>query len=166
MDSSRAFRDALAQFATGVAVITAEGPDGIAVGMTMNSFNSVSMDPPLVLFSVDRRARSLPALIAAKGFGINILSREQEQLSNRFARALTDKWEGVPFETGHGNAPLLKGVLAQFECAPYARYPGGDHEIFVVRVLRHAVAEAAEPLLFFQGRYRDIGIQQADLAHR
>lgn len=87
----RAFRQSLGEFATGVAFITAQGSGEDLIGMTMSSFNSVSIDPPLVLFSVDRRANSLPAMLEAKGFAVNVLAREQEQISNRFARALSDK---------------------------------------------------------------------------
>lgn len=153
----RAFRHALGEFATGVAVITAEGPDGGLIGMTMSSFNSVSVDPPLVLFSVDRRANSLSAMLGAKGFAVNILAREQEDISNKFARALSDKWDQVKRSVGHAQAPLLTGALAHFECEPWANYDGGDHVIFVVRVLRHAVrAGNPAPLIFFRGRYRDI----------
>ncbi|WP_336809969.1 flavin reductase family protein [Bosea sp. MMO-172] len=153
----RAFRQSLGEFATGVAVITAQGSGEDLIGMTMSSFNSVSIDPPLVLFSVDRRANSLPAMLEAKGFAVNVLAREQEQISNRFARALSDKWAEVKRTVGHAQAPLITGALAHFECEPYANYDGGDHVIFVVRVLRHAVrAGNPAPLVFFRGRYRDL----------
>ena len=153
----RAFRQSLGEFATGVAVITAQGSGEELIGMTMSSFNSVSIDPPLVLFSVDRRANSLPAMLEAKGFAVNVLAREQEQISNRFARALSDKWTEVKRTVGHAQAPLITGALAHFECEPYANYDGGDHVIFVVRVLRHAVrAGNPAPLVFFRGRYRDL----------
>ena len=153
----RAFRRALGEFATGVAVVTARGRGEELIGMTMSSFNSVSLDPPLVLFSIDRKARSLPAMLEAKGFAVNILARDQEQISNQFARALSDKWDQVKTSVGHAEAPLISGAMAHFECAPYAIYEGGDHVIFVVRVIRHASrAEAAAPLIFFRGRYRDL----------
>lgn len=151
------FRQALGAFATGVAVITARGPDGAPIGMTMSSFNSVSIDPPLVLFSVDRRAYSLPAMEQARGFAVNILARDQEAISNRFARALGDKWSDIDRTPGHAEAPLIAGALAHFECEPYARHDGGDHVIFLVRVLRHAVhAGRPAPLIFFRGRYCDL----------
>jgi len=151
------FRKSLGEFATGVAVITAQGTGDELIGMTMSSFNSVSIDPPLVLFSVDRRAHSLHAMQAAKGFAVNVLAREQEAISNKFARALSDKWAEVKRSVGHAQAPLITGALAHFECEPYANHDGGDHVIFVVRVLRHAVrAGNAAPLIFFRGRYRDI----------
>lgn len=154
---SKAFRQALSEFATGVAVITAESSGGEPIGMTMSSFNSVSIDPPLVLFSVDRSANSLPAMSTAKGFAVNILGREQEDISNRFARALSDKWSRIKCTLGHAQAPLITGSLASFECEPYAQYDGGDHMIFVVRVIRYTVrAGNPAPLVFFRGRYRDL----------
>ena len=152
----REFRSALSQFATGVAVITARGEAGAPIGMTMSSFNSVSLDPPLVLFSVDRRALSLPAMQAAEGYAVNILSRGQEQLSNQFAKASTDKWADVAHSIGHAEAPLLAGALAHFECAPYAQYDGGDHVIFVGRVVRFSARDDDEPLLFFRGKYQSL----------
>lgn len=154
---AKAFRQSLGEFATGVAVITAQGAGEDLIGMTISSFNSVSVDPPLVLFSVDRRANSLPAMLEAKGFAVNVLAREQEHISNRFARALSNKWDDVKRKVGHAQAPLITGALAHFECEPYANYDGGDHVIFVVRVLRHAVRDGnAAPLIFFRGRYRDL----------
>lgn len=150
---ARAFRQALGQFATGVAIVTASTEAGDVVGMTMSSFNSVSLDPPLVLFSVARSALSLPAMQAAKGFGINILGQHQQDLSNRFARALEDKWHAVEHSRGVHDAPLIAGALAHFECVPYARHDGGDHEIFLARVVRFRVPEGGDPLIFFRGRY-------------
>lgn len=153
----RAFRQSLGEFATGVAVVTARGKGGELVGMTMSSFNSVSVDPPLVLFSVDRKALSLPAMQEAKGFAVNVLARQQENVSNQFARALANKWDQVKTSVGHAEAPLISGALAHFECEPYANYDGGDHVIFVVRVVRHTVhSDAPAPLIFFRGRYRDL----------
>ncbi|WP_322516612.1 flavin reductase family protein [Rhodopseudomonas palustris] len=155
----RSFRSALSQFATGVAVITARGEANALIGMTMSSFNSVSLDPPLILFSVDRRALSLAAMQAADGYAVNILSRGQEALSNQFAKASSDKWSNVSHSIGHAEAPLLAGALAHFECAPYAQYDGGDHVIFVGRVVRFGVREDEEPLVFFRGKYQCLGRQ-------
>ncbi len=153
----RAFRRALGEFSTGVAVVTARSRGGELIGMTMSSFNSVSLDPPLVLFSVDRKARSLPAMLEAGGFVVNILARDQEQISNQFARALSNKWDQVKTSVGHAEAPLISGALAHFECAPFGNHDGGDHVIFVVRVVRYALRdEPAAPLIFFRGRYRDL----------
>ncbi|WP_158671550.1 flavin reductase family protein [Bradyrhizobium guangdongense] len=153
----RAFRNALGEFATGVAVVTARGNAGELIGMTMSSFNSVSLDPPLVLFSVARKARSLPAMLEAEGFAVNILADDQEHISNQFARALANKWDQIKTSVGHAEAPLISGAMVHFECAPYANYDGGDHVIFVVRVVRHTTRpEVTKPLIFFRGRYRDL----------
>ncbi|SHI98324.1 NADH-FMN oxidoreductase RutF, flavin reductase (DIM6/NTAB) family [Roseomonas rosea] len=149
----RALRHALGQFATGVAIVTAPGAEA-PVGMTISSFNSVSLDPPLVLFSVARSAHSLPALLDAPGYAIHVLGREQEETSGRFARALAGKWQGIGHRPGLHDAPLLDGALAHFECAAHARHDGGDHVIFLARVLRFSLRDAGEPLIFFRGRYR------------
>ncbi len=153
---TRAFRHALSQFATGVAVITARGPSDEAIGLTMSSFNSVSLDPPLVLFSVDRRAMSLAAMLAAKGYAVNILSRGQETLANGFAKSLGDKWVDVKHSVGHAEAPLLHGALAHFECEPYAHHDGGDHVIFIGRVVRFTANSDDDPLVFFRGKYHGV----------
>lgn len=152
----REFRKALGQFATGVAVITASDRAGAAIGMTMSSFNSVSLDPPLILFSVDRGAMSLPAMLEAEGYAVNLLSRSQEHLSNQFAKALSDKWQAVAHSLGHAQAPLIHGALAHFECEPYAHYDGGDHVIFVGRVLRFSTQPEEQPLIFFRGKYNSL----------
>lgn len=154
----KAFRHALSHFATGVAVITARGADDEAVGMTMSSFNSVSLNPPLILFSVDRRAFSLPAMLAAKGYAVNILGRSQEMLAEGFATSLADKWADVDHSVGHAEAPLLHGALAHFECEPYAHHDGGDHVIFIGRVLRFTVLSEEPPLVFFRGRYHGVTV--------
>jgi flavin reductase (DIM6/NTAB) family NADH-FMN oxidoreductase RutF len=152
----RAFRTAAGRFPTGVTIVTCRSPDGEDIGMTMNSFSSVSLDPPLVLFSVDRRAYSMPAWEQAQAYGINVLAEGQNELSNRFAKPLEDKWQGVPVSRGIGDVPLLDGAIAQFECLPYARYDGGDHIIFVARVERFGLPSNADPLVFSQGRYNHL----------
>lgn len=155
----RAFRRALSQFPTGVAVVTACTDADTAIGMTMSSFNSVSLDPPLVLFSVARSARSLPAMLAAKGYAVNVLSREQEALSNQFAKSLGDKWNDVKHSLGYAQSPLIHDALAHFECEPYAHHDGGDHVIFIGRVVRFAAREDYEPLVFFRGNYHNISMK-------
>lgn len=157
-----ALRRVLGRFATGVAVVTAEGGEAGMVGMTMSSFNSVSLDPPLVLFSVARSALSLPVLRGAPGFGISILGRHQEHLSNRFARPMEDKWSGVEVRRGAHQVPLIEGALAHLECAPYACHEGGDHEVFIARVLRFSAAEGGDPLIFFGGRYHALASGEAE----
>lgn len=151
-----AFRNTLARFATGVAVVTAHNADGNPIGMTMTSFNSLSLDPPLILFSVGRRALSLKAMHAAEGYAVNVLSRQQEHLSNQFAKSRGDKWNNVEYEIGHARAPLLGGALAHFECDPYASHDGGDHVLFIGRVVRFQVSTDGHPLVFFGGKYHSL----------
>lgn len=150
------FRSALGQFPTGVAVITALDAESRPLGITMSSFNSVSINPPLVLFSLDRRALSLEPMRQASHYAVNVLSKEQIELSNKFARAMEDKWENVAFETRHTGAPLLTGALAHFECKPYAHYDGGDHVIFVGEVVSFTSSDHSAPLVFCRGRYAEI----------
>ena len=137
-------------------MVAARNTDGSPIGMTMTSFNSLSLDPPLILFSVDRRALSLSAMLAAKGYAVNVLARQQEHLSNQFAKARGDKWSNVEYEIGHVQAPLLGGVLAHFECEPYASHDGGDHVLFIGRVVRFKALEDSGPLVFFRGKYHSL----------
>lgn len=157
MVDQRRLRDALSEFTTGVVVVTAIGDSGRKVGVTMNSFSAVSLDPPLVLFSVGLNANSLTDFRSASSFAINVLAARQEALSNKFARSLSDKWAGVAFDEGLGGVPLLKGAVAYFECVPHTEFDGGDHIIFVAKVERFSRrTEPTDPLLFFRGRYRRI----------
>jgi flavin reductase (DIM6/NTAB) family NADH-FMN oxidoreductase RutF len=154
-EEQRQFRSALAMFATGVAVITAPRGQGAPVGITVASFNSVSLDPPLILFSVDRRCLSLTDLCESPRYAVNVLGEAQHELSNRFARANSGKWDGFEFSTRDCSSHvLLPGALATFECEPYAQHDGGDHVIFVGRVVRHEARHDGRPLIFFGGKYR------------
>ena len=151
---ARAFRNALGLFATGVAIISAE-VDGNKIGATVSSFNSVSLDPPLVLFSVARNAFGLPLWKAAKALAISVLGEHQIELSNRFARATGSKWDGLSERRAGNGSPLPPDILMHLECRPYATYDGGDHEIFVCEVTSFTVHHpSALPLVFFSGRYR------------
>lgn len=153
---SRAFRNACGSFATGVAVVTARPPVGEPVGFTANSFTSVSLDPPLVLFTLGRAAGCLPGFEAAGHFAINILAESQRALSERFADPGSDKWQGVATEPGATGAPLLAGTIATLECRTEAVLDGGDHRIFLGRVVRLSVAEGS-PLVFHRGGYHALG---------
>ncbi|MGX1306686.1 flavin reductase (DIM6/NTAB) family NADH-FMN oxidoreductase RutF/DNA-binding MarR family transcriptional regulator [Amorphus suaedae] len=149
----KALRRTLGQFATGVTVVTAAHPvTGEIVGMTANSFSSVSLDPPLVLWSIVREAKSLAVFLEATHFAINILSEQQLDHSNRFARPGSEKFAGVAWQPGLGGAPVLEGTAAVFECARHAEHDGGDHIIMVGKVQRFARFERAG-LVFAQGRY-------------
>lgn len=151
MTDPMALRRTLGQFPTGVCIMTARSGDEL-LGMTMSSFNSLSLDPPLVLFSIDRKARGLPAWEAAETYAIHVLAEDQQALSNRFARPGA-KWEGMDYTEGHGGAPVLHGAAAVFECDAHARHDGGDHVLFVGRVRRFAAHPERQPLVFAQGRY-------------
>jgi flavin reductase (DIM6/NTAB) family NADH-FMN oxidoreductase RutF len=150
---SRRFRDALGCFATGITVVTARAADGAPLGVTVNSFNSVSLDPPLVLFSLDRSAARFAEFSAAGHFAVNVLRDDQQDLSHRFASRGNDAWEGLDVETGESGCPLLPGVLAVFECELETTYDGGDHVIFIGRVRHIDHLAAGTPLLYFRGGY-------------
>ena len=145
-------RNAFARFATGVTVVTARIPDAPPVGVTVNSFTSVSLDPPLILWSLSRKARSLPVFLAASHFSINVLSEEQQALSERFAGSVEDRFDGVDWTTGATGAPLLSGCLAGFECLNSKHMEAGDHALFIGSVERYH-SRAGAPLLFFASRY-------------
>jgi flavin reductase (DIM6/NTAB) family NADH-FMN oxidoreductase RutF len=132
---ARQFRDALAQFATGVTVICARAGDGRYVGFTANSFNSVSLEPPLVLWSLGRRSASLPAFETAERYTVNVLSTTQIDLARRFSRPHADRFAGVDFRMGWADAPLIHGCVAWFECRHHARQRTGDHIVFVGEVV-------------------------------
>lgn len=149
----REFRQTLGSFATGVTIITARDAAGGCVGITASSFNSVSLEPPLVLFSLARSARSLKVFCEAGHWAVHILGAEQEALCYRFARSGEDKFAGIDVATGIGGAPLLSGCAARLQCRSAFQYEGGDHLIFVGEVLALDRAEAA-PLVFHAGRMR------------
>jgi flavin reductase (DIM6/NTAB) family NADH-FMN oxidoreductase RutF len=151
--SPQEFRAALGMFATGVTIVTARTAEGAVVGLTANSFNSVSLDPPLVLWSLARAAASLPAFSAGSHYAINVLAAEQKALAERFALRGLDRFAGVAFDEGAGGAPLLHGAAATFECFNRSRYEEGDHVIFVGEVERCTWRAGAMPLLFHGGRY-------------
>ncbi|WP_108663249.1 flavin reductase [Acuticoccus kandeliae] len=149
---TREMRRALGQFATGVTIVTCLGPDGVPNGMTANSFASVSLDPPLVLWSLDRRARSFAAFSEADRFAFSVLAQDQVELSNRFARPGADKFGEVAWEPGLGGVPLLPDPAAHFECRRHTVFDGGDHLIIVGRVERFVRYER-RGLVFAEGRY-------------
>ncbi len=140
-------------FATGVTIVTARDADGALVGLTANSFNSVSLAPPLVLWSLARAAGSMPALSAGSHYAINILAASQKDLAERFALKDTDRWSNVAFSEGIGGAPVLEDAAASFECFNRSRYEEGDHVIFVGEVERCTHLAGASPLLFHGGRF-------------
>jgi len=150
---TKLFRSALGCCPTGVTVVTAVGPRKEVIGITANSFSSVSLDPPMVLFSLNRRANSLPAFLSSHHFAVNVLHQEQHQVSNQFAKALGQKWEGVDYITWSSGCPILKDALASFECKIRHTYHGGDHVIFVGEVTRLRHDPEGQPLLYHRGKY-------------
>ena len=147
------FRAALGMFATGVTIVTARTAEGELVGLTANSFNTVSLDPPLVLWSLSRAAASLSAFSTGSHYAINILSADQRDLALQFAAKKVDRFAEVAFIDGVGGAPLLSGAAATFECFNRSRYFEGDHVIFVGEVERCAHRDGASPLLFHGGKF-------------
>ena len=151
--SAQEFRVALGMFATGVTIVTARGATGAPVGLTANSFNSVSLTPPLVLWSLSRSAGSMPAFERGSHYAINILAAEQHALAERFASKAVDRFADVAFSEGAGGAPILDGAAAVFECFNRSQYEEGDHVIFVGEVERCERREGAQPLIYHGGRY-------------
>ena len=149
-------RSTLGSFATGITVITARTDDGEPIGLTISSFNSVSLDPPLILWSLSVNSPRLEAFRSASHYAVNVLAADQQWLSDRFAGRRNDRFADLPQLAGLGGVPLLEGCSAWFECANEAQYPGGDHVIFVGRVERFAQGEAQSPLIFHGGRYRQL----------
>ncbi len=147
------FRTVLGTFATGVVVVTTCDEAGAPVGLTVSSFNSVSLDPPLVLWSLALRSPSVRAFRANDHFAINILAETQLEICKTFGRTSADKFADVRYTRGMTGAPLLDGAAAHIECRTYARYPGGDHEIYVGEVLAME-GFLHEPLLFHAGAFR------------
>ncbi len=150
-DTARPFRDALGRFATGVTIVTINRPTG-PMGFTANSFTSLSMDPPLVLWSLAKSAQRYPFFAEAGHFAIHVLAADQLHLIDRFHRN-GPGFEGLKHDLSANNVPLLAGALARFECDLHTTYEGGDHLIVVGRVQRVACEDGA-PLVFLEGRFR------------
>lgn len=147
------FRGALGMFATGVTIVTARAENGTPIGLTANSFNSVSLSPPLVLWSLARSAGSFAAFSTGSHYAIHILSADQQELAKQFAAKGGDRFAGVQFVPGAGGAPLIQGAAATFECFNRSRYEEGDHIIFVGEVERCSQQPGASPLLFHGGKF-------------
>jgi flavin reductase (DIM6/NTAB) family NADH-FMN oxidoreductase RutF len=146
------FRRVVGHFASGVTVVTTWDAEGRPTGLTANAFTSLSLDPPLVLVCVDHKAQSYPAMQTSGRFAVNVLAIGQEAISKRFATTGGDKFDGIAWSKGPQGLPLISDCLASIECHTVHAYPGGDHTIFVGRV-EAAQAQAAEPLLYYRGKY-------------
>lgn len=153
---AHALRSALGRFATGVTIVSCRAADGSPVGLTANSFNALSLQPPLVLWSLREASPMLDAFLAAPCFAINVLAEDQLELSRRFASATVDKFAEGLWSEGHGGAPVLGGCAAVFECRKASQQTAGDHVLFIGEVLRVSQAQVA-PLVFQCGHYRMLG---------
>ena len=147
-----AYRRALSCFATGVAVVTTCDADGEPVGMTISSFNSVSLDPPLVLWSIAKNAKSYDTFTTVEHFAVNVLAMHQKEVSALFGKSGVDKFSQLECQAGIGGSPVLPEYAACFECLAEHRYDGGDHTIIVGRVQRFEDRES-DPLIFYRGRF-------------
>jgi flavin reductase (DIM6/NTAB) family NADH-FMN oxidoreductase RutF len=150
----RTLRDALGCFATGVTVVTCVDTDGQPAGLTVNSFTSVSLDPPLLLVCLAKRAASAEALVGASHFAVNVLQTGQQPASIRFSTRDQDRFGATPWSTGEAGAPILKDSMGVFECARHAVHDGGDHHILIGQVVKATFDAKLDPLLYFRGSYR------------
>lgn len=153
----REFRSALGTFATGVTIVTTMSHDGTPIGLTANSFTSVSLDPPLVLFCLDRKSYSYAHFEKASHFAVNVLAAEQQSVSNHFARPSEDKWRDMTLDLCGVGCPAFKESLAVFECETQRIHDGGDHVIVVGKVLSFDYKREGAPLLYYRGKYGRLG---------
>ncbi|WP_142846953.1 flavin reductase family protein [Telmatospirillum sp. J64-1] len=153
----RSFRKALGCFPTGVTVVTTVSETGQPVGVTVSAFSSLSLEPPLVLFCLDKKNNSLEALRASGHFVINVLRDDQRELSIRFSSRMEEKWKGLSYDSWVTGSPVLPGCLANIECRTSEVIDGGDHAIFIGQVVRLESRPAGQPLVYFRGAYADIG---------
>ncbi len=160
--NTRNLRDVLGCYATGVAIISTRTDRGEHVAVTVNSFASLSLSPPLILFSLGKTANVLAHFQQAQSFAVNILAHTQESLSNVFARPSTASWDAAPYSEGENGCALFDGALAQLECSPYAEIDGGDHRTFFGEVTRMHLGRPGDPLLFYRGRYGTYAGSQFD----
>lgn len=154
---ARSFRKTLGCFPTGVTVVTTLADDGSPVGVTISSFCSVSLEPPLVLFCLDKKNSNLESFKSSGHFAVNVLRDSQREVSIRFASRMDDKWAGVQHHAWDTGSPILPGCLANLECRTVSQHDEGDHIIFVGRVERLDYSQAGQPLIYYRGAYADLG---------
>lgn len=152
----RTFRNALGCFPTGVTIVTSLKDDRSPIGVTISSFTSLSLSPPLILFCLDDRNSEMETFLRARHFVVNVLGEDQRDLSTRFASRQQERWDGVSWEAWASGVPVLAGCQANFECSVAAVHDGGDHRIFVGHVERMTCAEAGKPLLYWRGDYAKV----------
>jgi flavin reductase (DIM6/NTAB) family NADH-FMN oxidoreductase RutF len=149
----KALRRAFSCFATGVTVVSAIGRDEVPIGLTMNSFTSVSLDPPLILFSLGKQSEQFDDFMSGDVFGVNVLSEEQVGLSGRFSSPGDKSFGDIPYETWETGAPILPGSLSAFDCRIDKKVDAGDHVLFICRVVRASQVSEERPLLFHRSAY-------------
>ena len=160
---SRAFRQALGHFPTGVAIVTTRCPDGRAVGLTINSFTSLSLEPPLVMWSLVNHSPSLEIFEKCSHFAINVISQEQVPVALGFANSqVKDKFALISHVDGEEGVPLLDDCVATFVCENYRQHEGGDHTLFIGRVVRHTTLTEHEPAVFHRGRFANLTTPSGD----
>jgi flavin reductase (DIM6/NTAB) family NADH-FMN oxidoreductase RutF len=155
--TSEEFRRACGRFATGITIASVLDANGTPHGLTVNSFTSVSLDPPLILICLGHAVTTIDAFRQARHFGINVLAEDQQALSDRFARKGHDRFDGLAWYRGESGVPLLHGVLATIECRLHQRFTSGDHDIFVGEMVGVHSGEG-EPLLYYASRYRRLAL--------
>lgn len=153
---SRDLRDALGRFTTGVCIVTASPSDGAPFGVTVNSFSAVSLEPPLVLWSLQNDSDCAEQMTACRHYTINVLASDQLSLSHHYAKRLNHTLLPDHFRIGRSSAPVLRGALVSFECELWRNYDGGDHRILVGRVLHAERRPTGKPLVFYGGAYREL----------
>ena len=158
--NGRTFRKALGSFATGVTVVTARTAEGDPVGMTVTSFASVSLDPPLVMIGVGKTNSNIAAYRDVGQFAVNILSEDQRDVSITFASRVEDRWAQVKWRKGYKDLPLIEGALAQVQCDVHQVHEAGDHDIIIGRVKALDAATGGQPLLHFRGNYEELGCRE------
>jgi flavin reductase (DIM6/NTAB) family NADH-FMN oxidoreductase RutF len=151
------FRLALGRFVTGVTVMTTRCPRGVTAGVTVSSFNTLSLDPPLILWSLSLRTPSLKVFRDSDRFAVNILADDQSSIAMQFARPAPDKFANIGTSEGLVAVPLIDGAVAHIECAVENRYPGGDHELIIGRIIR-ATATERTPLVYGQGKFGNFSV--------
>jgi len=146
----------MGMFATGVTVLTTRDAQGRPYGLTANAVTSLSLEPPLLIICIDKRAETHPHFFDSRCFVVNILAEDQAELSIHFAKSGGEKFGALPFSTNRDGVPVLEGTLAHVECRIVETHEGGDHVIHIGEV-QHAEVRGGRPLLFFQGKYRRLG---------
>lgn len=155
-DQTLAFRNIMGHFTTGVAIVTTIAKNGAPIGMTVNSFTSVSLNPPLVLVCLNNSAGTISQFINADDFAISVLADNQKDISQTFAKRHSDRFADAHWHKGENNMPLIEGAIAHFECKRTNIHDGGDHTIMLGEVMRAQLLSDDEPLIFYRGEYRDL----------